>query len=617
MPKLFKNIIRELIALVLVLFALLSFSKPASAATYGSNPYGTCDYQTCSQSTQVPVPPNLLVDINLHDNQIIPEAGYNIIVTPLNGQGASFKQVDFYIDGFLVHSQAPGQDGTVQWFWNPGQYPGTDIKTIITSQDGQTVTKEFHVTIAKNNSAIPGSTVTTPAPPSVIQQIVALPGNIIRSTQHFIQQLPPAVKHSLPYFLFLVLLGDVLLLLLQFSRELEEARTLQVILIRQRQSGQLKKMLVDLMSHYLRTPVTIISGAIDITSDERLPQTLVASLKADIDELNRKINNLISRAQAVNSYKATPSRDVQQAYKPRSAWRQPFLLLPVIIVGIVAFLFDYLASHNSDFSANQVNLVVQFVLFGSLVTTLYLVFRRLEISKHDVAETKHVIQEEIEFNHNRDELIDNAATELSGGLGSLDNHIASLGSSEATTNIRNGQRQLHAVVKRCVIASQLKGITSTNAALASRLSDVVKLTSRQQAKVQSKRLSIDLRQNIAFMVRSPELLTFVIETILDNAIEYSPIGGHIELTASQDDKLLKISAIDHGPGIPEDKRYALFQAFSKVEGTEVFDHQGTGFSLYLDKLIMSYLLGDITIEPAVPQGIKVTLSLPAEPFSSH
>jgi signal transduction histidine kinase len=68
---------------------------------------------------------------------------------------------------------------------------------------------------------------------------------------------------------------------------------------------------------------------------------------------------------------------------------------------------------------------------------------------------------------------------------------------------------------------------------------------------------------------------------------------------------------DNGQGIPTDKLNSLFQPFSKAEGAEVFTHEGMGFSLYLNKLIMMYLGGTIGIESAEGKGTQVTLSFAA------
>jgi len=601
-------VIGNWLLLGVAILTMLACSSPAVASTYGSGSYGTCSYQACGSPTQTIVPVSgLSVSINLHNGQVIPRRGYTIIVTPLNGSGSSFKQVDFYINGALVHSQTPAEDGTVQWFWNPQQYSGTDIKIVVTGQNGETVTQEFQVSIAP---ATGSSHDTTPAAaPSLFQQIAQAPGKVARGIEHAIRQLPPALKHSLPYFLFLILLADVLLMALQIHRELRASRTLQAILARERQSGQLKKTFTELISHYLRTPLTIISGAVDLLGGTKGQSvSLLASLQDDVTELQTKVNNLIAQAADVNT--GAGMSETNQILQPRPIWRQPLFFVPIVFVGIVAFLFDYLAQHAGAFSVNQASLVVQVVLFGSLVVVLYLAIRRLTLHRRDVAETKRILQRETEFNHRRDDLIDKTALELSGGLGSLDDHITQLSPSQATTLVRRGQQQLHDVVAKFVVARQLKGTTSTAAPASTRLSSVcAPATQALRGKAQTKGVVINIIQDLPLQVRSPELLSMVIQTILDNAIEYSPPQSHIEVMASQTKNTLSISVTDHGPGIPEDKRFALFQAFSKVEGAEVFSHEGMGFSLYLDKLIMSYLLGDITVEATPSQGTKATLTL--------
>src|ERR1039458_7084501 len=124
--KLKQYVIGGWLLLGIVAFAALAFSSQAVAGTYNTGLYGKCPYQADCPSTITTLPSGLEVNINLTNGQVIPYNGYLIIVTPLNGSGTSFKQVDFYINGVLVHSQTPASDGTVQWFWNPQQYPGTD-----------------------------------------------------------------------------------------------------------------------------------------------------------------------------------------------------------------------------------------------------------------------------------------------------------------------------------------------------------------------------------------------------------------------------------------------------------------------------------------------------------
>jgi signal transduction histidine kinase len=98
------------------------------------------------------------------------------------------------------------------------------------------------------------------------------------------------------------------------------------------------------------------------------------------------------------------------------------------------------------------------------------------------------------------------------------------------------------------------------------------------------------------MTQNPGLLTLVVQSLLDNAVSYSQAKDKVTVTAGSDEVSDHIEITDHGSGIEPSKLSQLFQPFFKAEGAEEFNHEGMGFSLYLDKLIMLYLGGDIAIE---------------------
>lgn len=598
--------------IMLILGVMWSALGSSLAATYGTGGYSSCQYQNCTSppSTQVTLPPpsGLEVNINLTNGQIIPPQGYTILVTPLNGQGTSFSQVDFYIDGAKVHSQTPAEDGTVSWFWNPSLYPGSNINIVVTAQDGQSVSKQFQVTIGSAVAKTIAPAVSTISP-SILQQITEVPGKIIHSTERVIGHLPKNVKLSLPYFLFVILLGDSLFLILQIRREINETHFFQNLVDRERQSGELKKSFIQLISHYLRTPFTIITGALELIRNNSIPtQPVVANLQTDVETLKNKIDRLVESATIISS-------STEDATKPiaivQSVWRQPLLYVPILLVGLTAFSFDYLAQHAGSFSVGQISLIVQIVIYGSLIAVLYIVIRRLLVHRRDTAILKHILQIEVNFNKNRDELIEETALELNGSLTNFDSHLNQLPASPSLTLIKKGQQQLHDVVSKFVFAQQLKSSSVSLSTQLLKLSAICAPALRTiQTKAQQKGVVIKIKNNLQFKTTNPALLTLVLQTILDNAIEYSPANDTVDIQAEVLQKSIRIQVSDHGPGIPEDKKFSLFQAFSKVESAMVFDHPGMGFSLYLDKLIMDYLRGEISIESVEPTGASVTIILP-------
>lgn len=100
-------------------------------------------------------------------------------------------------------------------------------------------------------------------------------------------------------------------------------------------------------------------------------------------------------------------------------------------------------------------------------------------------------------------------------------------------------------------------------------------------------------------------------SLVDNAIAYSPDGSTVQVNASTSATESTLTVTDHGNGIQPGKLKILFQPFLKLEGAEAFNHEGMGFSLYLDKLIMTYLGGSIAMDSAPGKGTTVTLHLPA------
>ena len=608
------------VGLTVLLFATsltLGIGGQAWAATFGSGVYGACPYQQDCPSTVTTLPSGLKVNINLTDGQTIPLGGYIILVTPLNGSGSSFAQVDFYVNDVLVHTQTPDQQGTVQWLWQPASSGPLTMKIVVTGQDGQTVTSTFQLGVAATSSPItstgqqvtPTSTPAPPQKPSLLGQIGALPQKVTEAAEKVIRNLPAPIKYGLPYFLFLILITDGLILFIQSRREVAASRALQALLIRERQSGQLKRTFTDLVSHYLRTPLTIIEGAVEMLTTQSGAIPLTQFLKADLTNLHKNIEKLVSQATVAQSSAPVIS---DQAEPSTPTWRKSSVIIPIVLVGVVAFWFDYLAIHAGSFDLGTVNLIVQIVAFGSVAVVIYTLVRRLQLHRRNHVREQQVLNSEAAFNRQRDEFIENAAQALDSSIIALDSHIAQIGAFPATQLVVKGQKRLHEVMSKFQAARVLKGSTATEPFVPISLQDILaKAMQSINEKATAKNVSVSAQQNVNLELQSPELLIVVLSSIIDNAIGYSPENSQVVVDAKTSKDLVKISVTDNGPGIPEDKQYALFQAFSKLEGAEIFNHEGMGFSLYLDKLIMHYLVGDIAIAATSPQGTKVTLTLNA------
>jgi two-component system sensor histidine kinase BarA len=161
------------------------------------------------------------------------------------------------------------------------------------------------------------------------------------------------------------------------------------------------------------------------------------------------------------------------------------------------------------------------------------------------------------------------------------------------------------------------------------LSDVLATALPQANKkglVLERRATADLPQLMGDEVR----LRQVLQNLVDNAIKFTPAGGHIVVGArgvdmglegaSDDDsgfvlmaasqRGLELSVADTGIGIPADQLDRIFDAFYQVDGSATREHGGTGLGLSIVKKLVEAHGGSVRVESSPGRGSKFYVTLP-------
>src|SRR5690606_20417330 len=98
-------------------------------------------------------------------------------------------------------------------------------------------------------------------------------------------------------------------------------------------------------------------------------------------------------------------------------------------------------------------------------------------------------------------------------------------------------------------------------------------------KVEAKRknisLSVQLPKRTPTLITSSEL-THIINTLLTNAISFTPEHGTVGATLSQTGRHLALVVTDNGTGISKKKISALMQPFSRGTSHETYNYEGLG-----------------------------------------
>jgi two-component system phosphate regulon sensor histidine kinase PhoR len=106
------------------------------------------------------------------------------------------------------------------------------------------------------------------------------------------------------------------------------------------------------------------------------------------------------------------------------------------------------------------------------------------------------------------------------------------------------------------------------------------------------------------------LLRDVLQNLLDNAIQYTPEGGHIHVTAESKSREVVVTVSDTGIGIPASDQERIFERFYRVDAARSREAGGTGLGLSIAKHIVEAHNGRLWVESVIGVGSKFSFSIP-------
>lgn len=115
----------------------------------------------------------------------------------------------------------------------------------------------------------------------------------------------------------------------------------------------------------------------------------------------------------------------------------------------------------------------------------------------------------------------------------------------------------------------------------------------------------------ALVVGNADLLHQVFVNLLANGIEYSPVGGAVELVMAQAGERVVVRVTDHGEGIPADRAEQVFERFFREDPSRVTTTGGHGLGLAICRSIMRGHGGDVVCRPTPGGGATFEVRFPA------
>lgn len=106
-------------------------------------------------------------------------------------------------------------------------------------------------------------------------------------------------------------------------------------------------------------------------------------------------------------------------------------------------------------------------------------------------------------------------------------------------------------------------------------------------------------------------LCLLVRNLVDNAIRYTPAGGHVSLEARRDEGQVLVRVTDDGIGIPLKSQARVFERFYRVDEARSRDQGGTGLGLAIVKHVADLYGGRVELRSEFGEGSTFTVYLPA------
>ncbi|MGZ0163685.1 MAG: response regulator [Planctomycetales bacterium] len=118
-------------------------------------------------------------------------------------------------------------------------------------------------------------------------------------------------------------------------------------------------------------------------------------------------------------------------------------------------------------------------------------------------------------------------------------------------------------------------------------------------------LTLQADSNLPDVISSDEFrLSQLLSNLVENAIKFTK-SGSVTVTAEvthDSPQRLRLTVIDTGIGIPEDRRHAIFEPFVQADGSLTREFGGTGLGLTISRQIAEALGGSLTVSSQVGRG---------------
>lgn len=468
-------------------------------------------------------------------------------------------------------------------------------------------------TSSPSTQYIPGSGSISPSPPpsgnsSASKDFLSFleEGRIGR----FLIQQPATI----PIILFILLLIMALILsiqagfehrsIIQLRRAIEAMNSLQ---------KDVRNFLL-VFQHNLRTPLTGLLSALGLLKMKKVPGVdttleLAQMLNADTNDIIGKIVSSLETVTVDDTLRKSGAVSMQQTMKQPNFWG------PVVTVVVLTSLYHILTWRLIKLSFSfQLIILEMAVFFAGLIVlfTSMVYYRRTKERKKLLSQIQ---SETNRLASQRNSTVTNLYDSLFEQYQSVDRAINKFPETHDVILARSTIEEFGRILQKFAIVREVQDpdlqtkIGSESYDLVSEMGRVIDAV---QSSIQTK-LAIDI-DTTALKARTHQgatgLVSFVLASVLDNAVKYSVDKGAIKVSLVTSGDLTQVRIENHSHNIAQINAEKIFEPFTRFEDNLTSDIQGVGISLFVCQIVIRRIGGDIMIHTKKPDLVICIVTLP-------
>ena len=438
-------------------------------------------------------------------------------------------------------------------------------------------------------------------------------GGLLINLENLAKRVPRQVAVAIPYLLiFLLLLLSLLYYALSYA-EYRNSKKYRELITRYNNLLNGGQNFIALTSHYLNSPISMMQVATGLLLSEGILGKLKGeSIMKALNKINKTTDELLTHnSQSTSKILQGIDSEPKEITTGRYLF-SPLVWIPTLIATILLITANILFLRADVFALNLYSISTQLLLF--LVGIILILMSWRSFRRNQLLEQKRqkALKKEKALANAKAEFIKKASGSMQKELKIIQQASSDLKNEKKSKELLLGLESLLSIQASLGLLESFNDYNPTGKLGTKDFKKAIDTAIKDNVdQINKKNLSVHthLKGGISATLDNVALTALVSSTI-DNAVKFSHEGGHIDIYAQMSHGKTILEVKDDGVGIPKDKLDGIMTPFYRASSAMKFDYEGLGLGLYMDRIIIDQIGGQIQIKSLPSKGTRIIMGIP-------